>query len=385
MGRVSVLLPNRRDLPWLVFAAALFGGLDVLVYGLSPATTGWAGPHAALVLQLSVDVSLLFLARFPVPVACWALVVAVLMLVSEWLAPGLFTPSEPVAHAALPFATPAIATNLVRLTDRRHGFVLIGLLAVLGTRLWDPSWDITPLGLVNTVLPALAVLYLNARRELVASAARLAERRRLAEEMHDVVTHRLSLMVLHAGALGTSSTEPDVRAAADEIRQSGATALAELRDLVGVLRDAGEARAAPPEEPAAPDPATLVTEARAVGEQVTYAADGDPELISPTVRRTAYRVVQESLTNARKHATGADVSVAVNYRPDGLTVRVTNDTARRSPDDALAGSGGGVGLIGLAQRVELVGGTLRTGPRTGGGYQVDAILPAYVPTRGNAT
>ena len=105
-------------------------------------------------------------------------------------------------------------------TDRRHAFVVIGLLAVLGTRPWDPSWDITPLGVVNTVLPALAVLYLRARRELVdslrerveraereqvllAERARAEERRRLAEEMHDVVTHQLTLMVLHAGALGT--------------------------------------------------------------------------------------------------------------------------------------------------------------------------------------
>jgi signal transduction histidine kinase len=249
--------------------------------------------------------------------------------------------------------------------------------------LWAPSWDITPLGLVNTVLPALAVLYVAARRELVASAARAAERRRLAEEMHDVVTHRLSLMVLHAGALGTSSTEPAVRTAADEIRQAGAQALAELRDLVGVLREAGEARATRPDGPTAPDPATLVAEARAVGERVSYTADGDPERISPTIRRTVYRVVQESLTNARKHAPGADVSVSLNYRPDGLTVRVANGPARRAPDGVLAGSGGGVGLAGLTQRVELVGGTLRAAPRPGGGYEVDAILPAYVPTRGD--
>jgi signal transduction histidine kinase len=74
----------------------------------------------------------------------------------------------------------------------------------------------------------------------------------------------------------------------------------------------------------------------------------------------------------------------LSYRPDGLTVRVTNDAARRPPDDALTG-GGGVGLAGLTQRVELVGGTLRAGQQPGGGYQVDAILPAYVPTRGDAT
>lgn len=400
-GKHTGAWPNRRDALWLTAAVAIFGGLDLLVYGMGPPTTGWAGPHAGLLLQLSVDVSLLFLARFPVQVASWALVVAVLMLVSEEVAPGLFTPVHPVAHTALPFATPAITVNLVRLTDRRRAFVLIGLLAVLGTRLWDPSWAITPLGVVNTVLPALAALYLHARRELLnslreraeraereqlllAEHARAEERRRLAEEMHDVVTHHLTLMVLHAGALGTGSTDPTVRAAAEHIRQTGTKALAELRDLVGVLRNAEEeARAAQPTEPTTPDPRALVDEARAVGETISYVIDGDPGQISPTVRRTAYRVVQESLTNARKHAPGAEVTVALSYRVDGVTVRVANDAASRLPEGALAGSGSGVGLLGLAQRVELIGGTLRTGPRPGGGYQVDAILPAYVPTREN--
>lgn len=393
------LWPDRRDLLWLVAAAALFGALDLLVYGLSPPTTGWAGPRAALLLQLSVDLSLLFLARFPLLVAWWAVVVAVLMLVSETLAPGLFTPVAPAAHVALPFAVPAIVTNLVRHTDRRHAFVLVGLFAVLGTRPWDPSWEITPLGIVNTVLPAVAVLWLRARAEVVdalreraeraerersmlAERARAEERRRLAEEMHDVVTHRVTLMVLHAGALGTSTAEPAVRAAAEEIRQAGVQALDELRDVVGVLRGADtETRVV---EPAAPDPSTLVAEAHAVGEAVSYTADGAPGRISPTVRRTAYRVVQESLTNARKHAPGARVAVVVRYRSDGVTVRVVNEAARSAPDDVLAGSGSGVGLYGLTQRVELVGGTLRAGPRPGGGYEVDATLPAYVPTRGDA-
>jgi signal transduction histidine kinase len=152
-----------------------------------------------------------------------------------------------------------------------------------------------------------------------------------------------------------------------------------------VLRDAGEARAGRPEEPVAPDPMTLVAEARAAGEKVAYTADGDPTGISPTVRRTAYRVVQESLTNARKHAPGAEVTVLVAYRADSVTVRVANDTASRPPDRALAGSGSGVGLLGLAQRVELVGGTVRAGPGPSGGYLVDATLPAYVPTREDAT
>ncbi|HEX6353430.1 sensor histidine kinase [Actinophytocola sp.] len=400
-GKHTGAWPNRRDVLWLVAAVAIFGGVDLLVYGMSPPTTGWAGPHAALLLQLSVDVSLLFLTRFPVGVASWTLAVAVLMLVSEEFAPGLFTPVQPTAHTALPFATPAVITNLVRLPDRRRVFVLIGLLAVLGTRPWNPSWDITPLGVVNTVLPALATLYLHARKELLnslreraeraereqlllAEQARAEERRRLAEEMHDMVTHQLTLMVLQAGALGTGSADAGVRSAAETIRQTGTRAMAELRDLIGVLRNAGEARAAPPTEPSTPDPRTLVDEARAAGETVSYVAHGAPGRISPTVQRTAYRVVQESLTNARKHAPGAEVTVTLSYRADGVTVRVTNGPASRAADDALAGSGSGVGLFGLAQRVELIGGTLRTGPRTGGGYQVDAILPAYVPTRGDA-
>jgi signal transduction histidine kinase len=388
---------DRRDLLWLMIAVLIFGGLDLLVYGLSPPTTGWAGPHAALLLQLSVDVSLLLLVRFPVQVTCWALAVAVLMLVAE---PGLFVPVDPAARAALPFATPAIVTNLVRLTDRRRAFTLVALLAVAGTRLWEPSWDLTPLGLVNTVLPAVAVLYLRARRELLdslreraeraereqhllAEQARAAERRRLAEEMHDVVTHQLTLVVLHAGALGTVSGDAAVRSAADDIRRAGTTALAELRGLVGVLHTAGQVRTEPPEAPDVPDPRTLVDEAGAVGEQVSYAADGDPARISPTVRRTVFRVVQESLTNARKHAAGAEVSVSLSYRPDGVTVRVANGRAARRPDHVLARSGSGVGLLGLTQRVELVGGILRAGPEPDGGYLVDAILPAHVPTRGD--
>ncbi|WP_440902373.1 sensor histidine kinase, partial [Actinosynnema sp.] len=345
---------NRRDLPWLVLAAVLFGALDLAVHGAGPPTTGWAGPHAGLLLHLSVDASLLLLARHPVPVACWALTVAALALGSAELAPGLLTPVDPATRAVLPHATPAIVVNLVRLTDRRRAFALIGALAVLGTSPWDPSWESTPLGVVNTVLPALAALYLRARRELVdslreraeraererlllAERAAARERRRLAEEMHDVVTHRLTLVVLHAGALGVGSTDPAARAAAEDIRLAGVGALAELRDLLGVLRGAdgtpvggspvggqpvgGPARPACPERPPAPDPRALVAEARAVGESVSCHVDGDPGRIEPTVLRTAYRVVQESLTNARKHAPGAQVAVTISYRPDGVDVR----------------------------------------------------------------
>jgi signal transduction histidine kinase len=399
---VFPLWPRPSDGVWLVVAVVLFGALDVAVYaGVNPPTTGWAGPHAALALQLSVDVSLLFLARFPTAVGCWVLAVASVMAVADGLVPGLVTSGGPAAHASVPFATPAIIISLVRLLDRRRALVLVGLLAVLGSRFWAPDWAVSPFGLLNTVVPALGVLYLDARRKLVASLreraeraereqrllaeqARAEERRRLAEEMHDVVTHRLSLMVLHAGALGTISTDPTVRSSAEDIRQAGTQALNELRELVGVLREGDAATSGATTEPAVPDPATLVEEARRVGEHIEYTAHGDPEPISATVRRTVFRVVQESLTNARKHAPGAAVTVTLTYRGDGVAVRIGNGPARRSADPVLAGSGSGAGLLGLGQRVELVGGTLRADPRPDGGFDVDAILPAYVPTRGDA-
>lgn len=390
---------SRREGAWLLTAAALFAALDVLVSLTRPPTTQWAGPHAGLILQLSVDAALLFAVRFPAWVGGWVVLVAVLMLVSDAHAPGLFTVEHSAAHTTTPFVTPVIAANLVRLLDRRLAFVLIGLLAALGSRFWAPTWDVTPYGLLNTVVPLLAVLYVDARRQLIASLreraeraereqrllaeqARAQERRRLAEEMHDVVSHQLSLVVLHAGALGTSSTEAVVRRAAEDIRQAGVQALTELRDLVGVLREphAVGAVGRVPEQAAAPDVTTLIEEARAVGERILHTASGDPDLLSSTIRRTVYRVVQESLTNARKHAPGAEVRVALRYGGDGAAVRVTNDAIRRPPDAALAGSGCGVGLQGLRHRVELNGGTLRAAPRSGGGFEVDAILPAYVPT-----
>jgi signal transduction histidine kinase len=113
---------------------------------------------------------------------------------------------------------------------------------------------------------------------------------------------------------------------------------------------------------------------------VEFRTDGDADGVSPTVGRTAYRVVQEALTNVRKHAPGAEVCVELRYRQDGLRIEVRNSAATEPADPVLAHSGSGAGLHGLRQRVELIGGSLRGRPVPGGGYRLDAILPAYVPT-----
>ena len=108
--------------------------------------------------------------------------------------------------------------------------------------------------------------------------------------------------------------------------------------------------------------------------------EGSPDALAPTVARTAYRVVQEALTNVRKHAPGARTGVCLRYGPDRVEIRVVNAAAPSGPDPELARTGSGSGLAGLEQRVGLVGGTLRHGPTSDGGFSVDARLPAFVPT-----
>jgi signal transduction histidine kinase len=389
--------PSRSDACWLIFAALAFTGLNVLFHVLGDVTTGPLGPAAGLVLQVVCDLSLALLFRFPAQVAGLVVAAAFAMLASDLFAPGLLVPVHPLALSTVPTITPVVLSQLARVLDRRTVLWLAGILTVVAARPWVPSWSTTPFAVLSTTLPALLSLYFEARRQLLqslrdraeraereqhllAEQARAEERRRLAGEMHDVVTHRLSLMVLHAGALGVTSADAGVRTAAEDIRREGARALDELRDLVGVLRNGAEAgaRTLSPEEPG--DPARLVEESRSVGVATEFAVDGDPAQVSPTVARTAYRLVQEALTNVRKHAPGASATVSLRYHRGGLDVSVASTAAAHPPDPALAGSGSGSGLAGLRQRVELVGGRFDAGPAPGGGFRVGAILPAYVPT-----
>ncbi|MGK3202869.1 sensor histidine kinase [Amycolatopsis sp. MEPSY49] len=394
----------KHELATLLSLAVIFGALDVAICLNSHPTTGWAGPRADLILQLLVDVSVLGLRRFPKTVASIALAVTFATVLADALAPGLLSPEDPASPLILPRVTSVIVIFLVRLEPPRVAFTFIGALALLGSAPWAPSWTLTPVGLLSTIGPAAVVLYLDARRQLLqelrdraeraerethllAEQARFEERRRLAAEMHDVLTHGLSLMVLHAGALGISSTDPEVRKAAEDIRKRGATALDELRDLVGVLNttsaDVSERMASPSPSVSSqptPDPATLVAESVSAGMPVELDVEGERSQMSPTIARTVHRIVQEALTNARKHAAGAEVRVKLRYRPDGVGIRVINTRPSRQPDEVLAGSGSGLGLSSLRHRVELVGGTLQAGATPDGGFRIAADLPAYVPT-----
>src|SRR5215207_5286003 len=229
-------------------------------------------------------------------------------------------------------------------------------------------------------------LFVRARRELVrslraqadraADEARAAERRRIAREMHDVLAHRLSLLAVHAGALEFHPDAPaeEVAEAAGVIRQSAKTALEELRSVIGVLReDSGESLTQPP-QPTLADLAALVEESRAAGMRVTARIELGDAAPPAAVGRTAYRIAQEGLTNARKHAPGAAVTLTVRA-PDGDLQVEVRSLAPVAVAAAAPLPGAGTGLIGLAERVSLAGGTLEHGVDPDGAFVLRASLP----------
>jgi signal transduction histidine kinase len=213
-----------------------------------------------------------------------------------------------------------------------------------------------------------------AERELLARDAVLTERTRIAREMHDAVGHRVSLMVLQAGAIEMAAGDrARVEQLAENVQTAGRQALEELRQMVGVLR-AGETDDETPlvPQPGLTDLARLVAQTREAGMTVELRPLPESDPVDPAVGRAAFRIVQEALTNAAKHAPGASVCVTVERPDDELVVRVVSGPAGRTPAEA---SGGGFGLVGLGERVRTLGGRLTAEPRLDGGFAVEAVLP----------
>ncbi|MEV6447665.1 histidine kinase [Amycolatopsis sp. NPDC051716] len=207
---------------------------------------------------------------------------------------------------------------------------------------------------------------MESRQQLVAEQARLRERARIASDMHDSLGHELSLIAVRAAALEVAGGLDDAqRDAAAQLRISAATATERLREIIGVLRED-----AAPVEPVQGDLGELIARARASGLLIESTVDAAE--VPPMVARAAYRVVQEALTNVAKHAPGAAVTVRVTGSGARTDVSVVNAPPPAGP---LPGAASGhVGLIGLRERVRLVGGTLRAGPDAGG-FAVSATLP----------
>jgi signal transduction histidine kinase len=197
------------------------------------------------------------------------------------------------------------------------------------------------------------------------------ERARIARELHDVVSHSLSVIAIQSSA-AEAALERDpalARAPLAAIRSSSEQALDEMRRMLGVLRtpDDGDGLAPQPGLARLPE---LVEHARAAGVEVTLEVAGTPRPLPASVDLSAFRIVQEALTNVRKHASGASTTVHVGWEPAALALAVRD----RGPGPASVANGGH-GLVGMRERVRLHGGELRAGPADDGGFEVAAVLP----------
>src|SRR5215472_2999824 len=381
----------------LLDTTATLGGISW--WPVHPDKLAWT----MLVLQALADASLVVRRRAPMLVI--AILTGFTLAISLLISPaGALTPANTGTIWA-PYGTVLAAYGPFYYCkegqNRRTAFAAVGIMTAVVARVWDPSWQVIIIAALRTAVGPLLALYFSARaamvralteraeraereRYLLAEQARADERARLAGEMHDVVTHRVSLMVLQAGALGITAPDAATKQAAEELRAAGVQALDELRDLVGILRTEPDGD----QTPSTDGLPALVAESTSVGSPARLVEEGDAGLASPLVGRTAYRIVREALTNARKHAPGAQVIVHVSYDESWVRIVVSNGLppsrgaghGQAESGSRLVATGSGLGLASLRQRIELVHGTLRAGPSPDGGFCLEATLPAYVPT-----
>jgi signal transduction histidine kinase len=210
--------------------------------------------------------------------------------------------------------------------------------------------------------------YLERERRLLAEQAATQERLRIARELHDVVAHNVSLMVVQAQALGMTAADEEARTTARSIADLGRGAMSEMHRTLELMRP-GDADLAP--QPTLDDLGALLEQARAAGVHARLSIEGDRRPLPAGVELSAYRIVQEALTNVIKHAGPARTSVSVRYGGDGLELEIVDDGL--GPQAGMPRSGHG--LAGMRERVALFGGTLSTGPLNGRGYRVEALLP----------
>ncbi|MFE6686204.1 sensor histidine kinase [Streptomyces sp. NPDC057743] len=274
---------------------------------------------------------------------------------------------------------------------------------------------VAPLLLVTVIVPGLISRYWSQHRTLadtlreynaqmlrermmIAGQARLRERQRIAQDMHDSLGHQLTLISVHAGALEVDRTlSGQQREAVGVLRGASVAALHELREVVGLLRDRAESAGhptAPGPGTATDEPATapsrgvagidgLVEASRSASARVELRRSGMPGPLTPAADHAAYRIVQEGLTNAHKHAPGAPITVELRYEPDALVVEVANGAAPEPPAGRHGVVSGGQGLTGLRERTRLIGGMVHAGPAPNGGFRLAGVLP-YTSPEGDA-
>ncbi|MEU5673394.1 sensor histidine kinase [Micromonospora sp. NPDC047762] len=387
--------PRRTTRDWVVDGLAFLLGLLWVLFvtfdALSP------NPEAAIALphdwMVGVDTVL-------------GLVCCGLLWVRRRWPLGLAVATLPLNLFSMAAAIPLLIIYFTVVVHRRTAVAVAVTGAGLLTNLvfsWTrpdpvmPYWATVTWGVVITFAVLAWGMFVRARRQLIVSLreraeraeaeqqlriaqARHLERTRIAREMHDVLAHRISLLSLHAGALEFRPDAPpeEVARAAGVIRGSAHAALQDLREVIGVLRaeDDGAGDAPEPPQPTLADLPALIAESRSAGVRVNVSDSvASPGEVPAALGRAAYRIVQEGLTNARKHAAGAAVTVDVAGGPGaGLTVAIGN----RWPVGSPAGGtlpGAGTGLVGISERVTLAGGRLAYGRDDSGDFRLAAWLP----------
>ena len=343
------------------------------------------GPKAAIApLVLVVTGAIAYRRRAPLAVG---------LLVFSGFAAMLLVAGS-VTAVAVGIAWICAAYGLAVWTDTR-GFVIGCAWLVVTT--WvgqlQPHGSVSN-GVTFTVVPGLAMLITRRavrdrelRAEALAARAELLERERelhareavaeeralIARELHDLVAHHVSVMVVQAGAErhALGDEQPETREALGSIEQAGRQALAEARRLLGMLRRNGDTEGLEP-QPGVEQVDLLVQQLERAGLPVTYAVEGERVPLPAGVDLCAYRVIQEALTNVLKHAGPARAEVLVRYGPEALDIEVRDDGHGTSQAN---GDGTGHGLIGMRERVSLYGGELRTGPGNNGGFEIRARIP----------
>ncbi len=250
----------------------------------------------------------------------------------------------------------------VNLSDIPYNYALFGAAWILGDNLRREREQ------------AQRAIRMRTEQEEQARRAVAEERSRIARELHDVVAHTLSVIVLQAGAgRRIAAKQPERgRGVLEAIETLGREALADMRRLVGILRSEADAQTEKEPQPSLAGLADLAERVRSAGLAVEVRTEGQPRPLPPGVDLSAYRIVQEALTNALRHAGAARARVTVRYGEAGVEVEVSDDGRGPSSD----GSGGGHGLVGMRERVGMFGGELEIGAGEAGGFRVRALLPA---------
>jgi signal transduction histidine kinase len=367
-------------LVWDSLLAAALLGLGVLgatFGGNAPDGSARAtpGPEAYVLLVLGC-VPLVFRRRRPV---------TVLTLVGA--ATAALAAQETGADLALSLVVASFtaAAHVERRRFQRAVVPIAVVAAVASLLLAFPDTNWVELLIGTTFSAGLPMLFgrivHNRRRRIVVDRERAAhdavidERARIARELHDAVAHAMSVMVVQAGAARTViDRDPDAaRSAMARVEETGREGLTEMRRLIGILTDPGTGADRAPQPGLAQLEALLET-IRGAGVPVEAVTRGQPRPLPPSADLTAYRVVQEALTNVVKHAGGAHARVLLDWNPDALVIEVADD-GRGGDADVSGGHGLGHGLIGMRERVALYGGSLETGGRPGGGFAVQVRLP----------